>query len=164
MKCWSIVVLVVGILSFGARWKIKNAGSGHLGVVKAFLMFEKHGKYGRSTAEEIVEQKGGNFKDTVSIVTGVSWNAWLDKGKHMLIMGVYEKRRIIAALRVKISPFVIIHPPPSQQAQSHATTSGQHWSGTRDRPRHREKWRHCCDGMQNPQPLRKWEGQNKRRS
>ena len=71
-KCWTFVVVVVSIVAYGLKWKIENAKSGRFGAMKAIFMYEKHGKYGKSSAEDIVKDKGADFKDTVSIVTGVS--------------------------------------------------------------------------------------------
>ena len=73
-KCCSILVALVGVAAFALKWSINNATEGTLGAMKAFFVFEKHGEFGQSTAEDIVKAKGISFKDTLSIVTGVSWN------------------------------------------------------------------------------------------
>ena len=70
-KCWAFIVVVVSIAAYGLKWKIENAKSGKFGSTRAILKYEKHGKYGKSTAEDIVKDRSANFKDTVSIVTGV---------------------------------------------------------------------------------------------
>lgn len=56
--------LLVALGVVWLRWKIETDYK---------LEFEKHGDYGLSTGEDIVELKGVNFNGKVSIVTGVSW-------------------------------------------------------------------------------------------
>ena len=45
---------------------------GTVGIMKAMMAFEKRGEFATTTAVDVIMDSGASFRDTVSIVTGVS--------------------------------------------------------------------------------------------
>lgn len=75
------IIVVLAIVIFGAKWKIDNTNNGMIGLLKAMFKYEKHGEYGKSTAEDIVKERGFSFKDTTSIVTGANTGLGLETAR-----------------------------------------------------------------------------------
>jgi len=75
------IALFIVILGIGAKYKLDNTHSGQVGMMKAMFGWEKNGKFGMSTAEDVVAHFNGNFANTVSIVTGANTGLGLEAAR-----------------------------------------------------------------------------------
>jgi len=75
------VALFLAVAGVAIKWKVDNTHSGQVGMMKAMFGWEKQGKFGTSSAEDVVAHFDANFADTVSIVTGANTGLGLEAAR-----------------------------------------------------------------------------------